>query len=48
MALALLGIGAGISLQGLRRVGPRPLLLGLTLWIVVASCSLALVRVGWI
>ena len=48
MALALFGIGAGISLQGLRRVGPRPLLLGLTLWIVVASCSLALVRVGWI
>lgn len=48
MSLALFGIGTGISLQGLRRVGPRPLLLGLTLWSVVASCSLALVRAGWI
>jgi uncharacterized integral membrane protein (TIGR00698 family) len=46
MALALFGIGCGISLQGLRRVGPRPLVMGLSLWVVVATASLELVRLG--
>jgi uncharacterized integral membrane protein (TIGR00698 family) len=46
MALALFGIGAGISPQGLRRVGPRPLVMGLVLWIVVAASSLGLIRAG--
>jgi uncharacterized integral membrane protein (TIGR00698 family) len=46
MALALLGIGAGISPQGLKRVGPRPLIMGLVLWIIVATGSLLLIRAG--
>lgn len=48
MALSLFGIGAGISLQGLRRVGPRPLVLGLGLWLLVASASLGCIRLGWL
>ena len=46
MALALFGIGSGIGPEGLRRVGPRPLLMGLALWIVVATASLLLIRSG--
>ena len=41
-------IGTGLSVATLRRVGPRPLLQGVLLWIVVASGSLALIRAGWI
>lgn len=48
MALALFGVGAGISPQGLRQVGPRPLVMGVALWLVVAAASLELVRTGLI
>ncbi len=41
-------IGTGLSVQTLRKVGVRPLLQGVLLWIVVASCSLTLIRAGWI
>jgi len=48
MSLALFGIGAGISLTGLKRVGPRPLVMGTMLWLVVLSASLLIIRLGWI
>lgn len=41
-------IGAGLSKETLRRVGVRPLLQGVLLWLVVALGSLAWIRMGWI
>lgn len=41
-------IGANLSPTALRKVGPRPLLQGVLLWIVVAVCSLLAIRAGWI
>ncbi len=39
-------IGAGVSAASLRKVGPRPLLLAVALWLASASASLALIRAG--
>jgi uncharacterized integral membrane protein (TIGR00698 family) len=44
--LTLFLIGAGLSLSGLKNLGWRPLVLGLSLWIAVASASLLLIRAG--
>ena len=41
-------IGTGLSRETLRKVGVRPLLQGVLLWIAVAAGSLALIRGGWI
>ena len=41
-------IGATLSPAALRKVGPRPLLQGVLLWIVVALTSLLAIRAGWI
>ena len=41
-------IGTGLSMKTLREVGVRPLLQGITLWILVAAGSLVLIRGGWI
>jgi len=41
-------IGATLSPAALRKVGPRPLLQGVILWIVVAIASLLAIRAGWI
>jgi len=41
-------IGSGISMATLKRVGPRPLLLGIILWLIVLAGSLWLIRLGWI
>ncbi|MGP8251769.1 MAG: YeiH family protein [Terracidiphilus sp.] len=41
-------IGTGLSMKTIRQVGPRPLLQGILLWVVVAAGSLALIRAGWI
>jgi len=41
-------IGATLSPAALRKVGPRPLLQGVLLWIVVAVTSLVAIRAGWI
>jgi uncharacterized integral membrane protein (TIGR00698 family) len=39
-------IGSGISLATLRKVGARPLLLGVLLWLIVGVLSLLLIRAG--
>jgi uncharacterized integral membrane protein (TIGR00698 family) len=39
-------IGCGVSRSTLRQVGPRPLLQGILLWIVVAVTSILLIRAG--
>ena len=41
-------IGATLSPAALRKVGPRPLIQGVLLWIVVAVVSLLAIRAGWI
>jgi uncharacterized integral membrane protein (TIGR00698 family) len=41
-------IGATLSPGTLKRVGPRPLLQGVLLWILVAVASLMAIRAGWI
>ena len=41
-------IGANLSPAALRKVGPRPLLQGVSLWIIVAVISLLAIRAGWI
>jgi uncharacterized integral membrane protein (TIGR00698 family) len=41
-------IGSGISVATIKRVGPRPLLQGIILWLIVLMGSLWLIRIGWI
>jgi len=41
-------IGSGISVATIKRVGPRPLLQGVILWLLVLLGSLWLIRMGWI
>jgi uncharacterized membrane protein YadS len=41
-------IGTGISVATLKRVGHRPMLLGVILWLIISTVSLWLIREGWI
>jgi uncharacterized integral membrane protein (TIGR00698 family) len=41
-------IGTGISVGTIKRVGHRPMLQGIVLWLIVLTLSLWLIRVGWI
>jgi uncharacterized integral membrane protein (TIGR00698 family) len=48
LIITLFLIGASLSPAALKKVGPRPLLQGVLLWIVVAVTSLLAIRAGWI
>ncbi len=48
LTVVLFLIGTGITRSTLREVGVRPLLQGISLWIVVASMSLWAIHAGWI
>ena len=48
LTVTLYLIGTGISVATVKRVGPRPMVLGIVLWILVSVGSLWLIRVGWI
>lgn len=48
LIVTLFLIGASLSPAALRKVGPRPLIQGILLWVVVAVSSLAAIRAGWI
>lgn len=48
LTVTLYLIGTGLSMATLRKVGPRPLMQGILLWIAVAVGSLAFIRAGWI
>jgi uncharacterized integral membrane protein (TIGR00698 family) len=48
LAVTLFLIGTGISRETLKQVGPRPLIQGLILWVIVASGTLAAIHYGWI
>ncbi|HEX4011603.1 MAG TPA: putative sulfate exporter family transporter [Solirubrobacteraceae bacterium] len=41
ITVALSAVGLSIDVRALRRVGPRPVLLGLMLWLIVSGLSLA-------
>lgn len=46
MVIALFLIGSNVSTRALKKVGPRPLLQGVALWIIISISSLALVTLG--
>jgi uncharacterized integral membrane protein (TIGR00698 family) len=48
LTVTLFLIGSGLSLATLKRVGPRPLLQGVTLWIIVSIVTLYLILTSWI
>jgi uncharacterized integral membrane protein (TIGR00698 family) len=48
LTVVLFLIGTGITRSTLREVGLRPLLQGVTLWLMVASLSLWAIHAGWI
>jgi uncharacterized membrane protein YadS len=48
LTVVLFLIGTGLSPDTFRRVGMRPLLQGISLWIVVATLSLFAILHGWI
>jgi uncharacterized integral membrane protein (TIGR00698 family) len=41
-------IGSGISVATIKRVGHRPLLQGIILWLLILAGSLWMIRLGWI
>jgi uncharacterized integral membrane protein (TIGR00698 family) len=43
-SITLFLIGCGISVAALKKVGPRPMLQGVTLWIIILSISLFFIR----
>lgn len=47
MVLTLFLVGLGLSRNAVREVGARPLLLGVGLWVISASASLAAIWAGW-
>lgn len=48
LTITLFLIGTGMTRASLKRVGVRPLAMGIALWILVATVSLFLIRNGWI
>jgi len=48
LALTLFLIGASLSPSRMKRVGARPLIQGIMLWLVVATVTLFFIRIGWI
>lgn len=48
LVLTLFFIGLGLSKENLKKVGPRPLILGLTLWLLVMMTSFIAIDFGWI
>jgi uncharacterized integral membrane protein (TIGR00698 family) len=48
LTVVLFLIGTGITRSTLREVGIRPMIQGVTLWIVVAALSLGAIHAGWI
>lgn len=48
LTVTLFLIGTGLSRETLRRVGVRPLVQGVLLWIAIGTISLLAIRAGWI
>jgi uncharacterized integral membrane protein (TIGR00698 family) len=47
LTVTLFLIGTGMSRASLKKVGVRPLIQGVVLWVVVATASLLVIRAGW-
>jgi len=48
LTVTLFLIGTGLNKETLQKVGVRPLLQGITLWIIVGTATLALILTNWI
>jgi len=48
LTVVLFLIGAGLSRETIKRVGVRPMVQGVALWVVIATVSLLAIRAGWI
>ena len=48
LTVTLFLIGASLNKETLKKVGVRPLLQGLTLWVIVGTATLALILFNWI
>ena len=48
LVVTLFLIGTSLTRDALRRVGPRPVVLGVALWILAASATLAALKAHWI
>ena len=48
LVLTLYLLGCGITREALRKVGPRPLVQGVALWIIVGATTLGAIMQGWI
>ena len=48
LTVTLFLIGASLNRESLRKVGIRPLVQGLTLWIIVGAGTLAVILFNWI
>jgi uncharacterized integral membrane protein (TIGR00698 family) len=48
LTVTLFLIGTGLNRETLKKVGVRPLLQGLTLWVIVGTGTLALILLNWI
>jgi uncharacterized integral membrane protein (TIGR00698 family) len=48
LTVTLFLIGTGLNKQTLQHVGVRPLLQGVTLWLIVGSSTLALILLNWL
>ncbi len=49
LAAALVGLGAGVDVRKLRAIGPRPLVLGLASWVLIATMTavgVVVLRIG--
>ena len=44
LTMAMFGLGCGVNIGRLRRLGGRPLVLGLVSWLLVAGVALAATR----
>jgi uncharacterized integral membrane protein (TIGR00698 family) len=48
LTVTLFLIGASLNTETLKKVGARPLLQGITLWVIVGTSTLALILLNWI
>ena len=48
LTVVLFLIGTSLSKDTLRRVGVRPFIQGVCLWVIVATASFLAIRAGWI
>ena len=48
LVLTLFLLGCGITREALKKVGPRPLVQGVALWVIVGAATLGAILWGWI